>query len=71
MTNKPAGQVELRDQLLAPAAIQDEEGEVVGCDIGALVRRLVLFETYILDTYAMCELPALIERIVPRASSTF
>jgi hypothetical protein len=54
---------ELRDQLLAPVAVQDADGEVVGCDIGALVRRLVLFETYILDSAAMRELPPLIERI--------
>jgi hypothetical protein len=56
-------QPELRDRLLAPAAIRDEEGNVVRFDVGSLVRRLILFEEYILDSYAMRELPTLIERI--------
>lgn len=55
--------VEIRDRLLAPASLRDVEGSVVGFDVGALIRRLILFETYILDSHGMRELPYLIEAI--------
>ncbi len=55
--------LELRDRVLAPVAIQDDAGEVVGANLGALVRRLILFEEVILDSYAMRELPALIDAL--------
>lgn len=56
-------ELELRDRLLAPIAIRDNDGNVVGANLGALVRRLVLFEQVVIDSYAMRELPALIETI--------
>jgi hypothetical protein len=50
---------------MAPVAVQDSQGEVVGANLGALVRRLVLFEEVVLDSYAMRELPSLIEALGP------
>jgi hypothetical protein len=57
--------VEIRDRLLAPASLRDADGNVIGFDVGALVRRLILFETYIHNSHAMQELPYLIEAIGP------
>jgi hypothetical protein len=37
-------------RLLAPAAIQDAHNNVVSIDLGSVVRRLILFDTYILQS---------------------
>lgn len=58
--------LELRDRFLVPAALTGDTGEIVGFDLGALVRRLLLFEEYILDSYGMRELPGLIDAIGPQ-----
>lgn len=60
-------ELELRDRLLAPIAVRDADGNVVGANLGALVRRLVLFEQVVIDSYAMRELPPLITAIGPDA----
>jgi len=65
MNIPPHGGAEPRDRLLAPAALLDAEGHVDGFDVGALVRRMILFEHYILDSYAMRELPSLIDSVGP------
>jgi hypothetical protein len=59
--------MELRDRLLAPIGVRDGDGTVVGADLGALVRRLLLFEQVVIDSYAMRELPPLITAIGPDA----
>jgi hypothetical protein len=61
----PARNIEVRDRLLAPVAVFDDKGEVVGANLGVLVRRLILFEEVVIDSYAMRELPQLIEVIGP------
>lgn len=55
--------LELRDRLLAPIAVRDAGGNVVGANLGALVCRLILFEQLLIDSYAMRELPYLIDAI--------
>jgi hypothetical protein len=57
--------LELRDRLLGPVALTNDAGEVVGANLGALVRRLLLFEQVVLDSYGMRELPALIDALEP------
>lgn len=57
--------LEPRDRLLAPVAARDAAGEVIGANLGALIRRLVLFEQVILDSYGMRELPSLIDALGP------
>jgi hypothetical protein len=57
--------LEPRDRLLAPVAVRDAAGNVVGANLGALIRRLLLFEQVVLDSYAMRELPALIDALGP------
>lgn len=52
---------EIRDRLLAPCAVIDDAGDLVAVNIGAVVRRLLLFEDYILDWYGKGELAALTE----------
>jgi hypothetical protein len=64
VTGKPR-LLEPRDRLLAPVAVTNDAGEVVGANLGALVRRLLLFEQVVLDSYAMRELPALIDALEP------
>lgn len=64
MTTK-TGHLEPRDRLLAPVAVRNAAGEVVGANLGAFVRRLILFEQVILDSYGMRELPALINALGP------
>lgn len=59
------GNLEPRDRLLAPIAIRDRDGAVVGASFGALIRRLVLFEQVVIDSYGMRELPPLIGAIGP------
>ncbi len=56
-------ELEIRDRLLAPIAVRDRDGNVVGANLGALVRRLILFEQVVIDSYAMRELPPLIDAI--------
>lgn len=56
-------ELELRDRLLAPVGVRDPDGNVVGANLGALVRRLILFEQVVIDSYAMRELPPLITAI--------
>jgi hypothetical protein len=51
--------MELRDHLIGPCAIVDEEDRIE-VDIGALVRRLILFERYTLRTIRLREVPALV-----------
>jgi hypothetical protein len=55
--------LEPRDRILAPAAVRNEANEVVGVNLGAIVRRLVLFEEVVLESYSMRELPSLIEAL--------
>jgi hypothetical protein len=57
--------IERRDRILAPIAVRDVEGNVIGANLGALVRRLILFEEVVVDSYGMRELPALIEALGP------
>jgi hypothetical protein len=52
---------ELRDRLLAPSAILDEQNGFVRVDVGALVRRLILFETYILESVGLREFEGLVD----------
>src|SRR5947208_16058889 len=61
MTEQP----EMRDRILAPVAVLDSEGNVTGANLGALIRRLILFEQIIIDSYGMRELPALINALGP------
>jgi hypothetical protein len=50
------------DRLLAPAAVgQPSASERAVVDIGGLVRRLLLFDGFILDSYGLQEFPALID----------
>src|SRR4051812_32143421 len=37
-------------RLFAPAAIQANDNRVIGVDLGSVVRRLLLFDTYILHS---------------------
>jgi hypothetical protein len=54
--------VSIRNRLLAPcAALLPDEHDVVNVDIGALVRRLLLFDTYILQSLRFLETRALVE----------
>lgn len=64
----PAGPaIELRDRLLAPIGTRDADGNVIGADLGALARRLILFEQVVIDSFGMRELPPLITAIGPDA----
>jgi hypothetical protein len=58
-------QPEMRDRILAPVATRDAEGNVTGANLGALVRRLILFDQVIIDSFAMQELPALNDALGP------
>lgn len=52
----------IRERLLAPcAALLPGEDDVVDVDIGALVRRLLLFDTYILESIRFLETRAFVE----------
>jgi hypothetical protein len=55
------GEPELRDRLLAPCAELDPSGEVIGAHVGAVVRRLLLFERYIIESEGLREIPFLLE----------
>ena len=55
--------VELRNRIMAPVAVRDQEGNVTGADLGTLVRRLILFEQVVIDSFTMRELPALIDAL--------
>jgi hypothetical protein len=57
--------IERRDRILAPVAVMDAERNVRGANLGALVRRLILFEEVVLDSYGMRELPSLINALGP------
>jgi hypothetical protein len=57
--------IEMRDRILAPVAMRDADGNVTGANLGALVRRLILFEEVVIDSYGMRELPALIDALGP------
>jgi hypothetical protein len=59
----PDANHEIRDRILAPIDVRDADGSVIGANLGALVRRLVLFEQVAIDSAAMRELPALINAI--------
>jgi hypothetical protein len=56
---------ERRDRILAPVATRDAKGNVTGANLGALVRRLILFGEVVIDSYGMRELPVLIEALGP------
>lgn len=64
MSPRTKSDIELRDRLLAPIAVSKND-EVVGADLGGLVRRLILFEDVFLETHAMRELPYLINALGP------
>jgi hypothetical protein len=51
--------MELRDHLIGPCATVDD-ADRIDVDIGALVRRLVLFERYTLRTVRLREVPAVV-----------
>ena len=57
--------IERRDRILAPVATRDAARNVTGANLGALVRRLILFEEVVIDSYGMRELPALIDALGP------
>lgn len=57
--------IETRDRILAPVATRDAQGNVIGANLGALVRRLILFQEVVIDSYGMRELPALIDALGP------
>jgi hypothetical protein len=57
--------LERRDRILAPVARRDADGNVTGANLGALVRRLILFEEVVIDSYGMRELPGLIDALGP------
>lgn len=50
----------ITNRLLAPVAIQGEGNKVVGIDVSALVSRLLLFGTYVLQSIQFDELPLLV-----------
>jgi hypothetical protein len=57
-----AAPIEIRDHLIGPCAtaLSDDADAEVAVDVGALVRRLVLFERYTLQTMRMREFAALV-----------
>jgi hypothetical protein len=57
--------IERRDRILAPVAVRDAAGNVTGANLGALVRRLILFEEVVIDSYGMRELPAIVNALGP------
>lgn len=57
--------IETRDRIVTPVASLDAERNVTGADLGALVRRLILFEEVVIDSYGMRELPGLIDALGP------
>jgi hypothetical protein len=57
--------IERRDRILAPVATRDAHGNVTGANLGALVRRLILFDQVLIDSYGMRELPALVDALGP------
>jgi hypothetical protein len=56
---------ERRDRILAPVAKRDAEGNVTGANLGALIRRLILFGEVVIDSYGMRELPGLVDALGP------
>ena len=50
----------LRDRVLGPCAWQVAESEEIVVDVDELLTRLLLFETYVLDSFALKELPKLV-----------
>jgi hypothetical protein len=50
-------------RILAPLATRDADGNVTGANLGPLIRRLILFEEVVVDSYGMPELPAIIEAL--------
>lgn len=55
----PSPNIEIRNHLVGPCAQLSDVDEVV-VDVGAVVRRLVLFERYTLRTLRMRDIPALV-----------
>jgi len=58
---------EPRDRLFARAAVIGADNELLAVDLGAIVRRLLLFEEYILESVRLQEFPALVELLGPEA----
>jgi hypothetical protein len=50
----------LRNRLYGPCGTFPESHERIVVDVGALVRRLLLFNTYVLDSYRLLEVPRLV-----------
>jgi hypothetical protein len=53
--------MEFRDHLLAPLGPMDEATRIARVDFGALVRRLLLFERYTIESIRLTEIPALVK----------
>lgn len=51
----------LTNRLLGPCATFSGGPETIRVDVGALVRRLLLFDTYILDSTRLLEIPRLLD----------
>jgi len=55
----------MANRLIGPCATFSGGPETIRVDVGALVRRLLLFDTYILDSTRLLEIPRLIEAFGP------
>jgi len=53
------------NRLLGPCATFSGGAETIRVDVGAVVRRLLLFDTYILDSSRLLEIPRLLEAFGP------
>lgn len=56
----PVGTMSLRTRLIGPCATFGGEANKIDVNLGALVRRLLLFDTYILQSFRLLEVPALV-----------
>jgi hypothetical protein len=53
--------VSIRDRLLSPCAVQNVQTEAVTVDVGALLTRLLLFDTFVVKSFYLKELPTIVE----------
>jgi hypothetical protein len=57
------GTPELRNRLLAPCVVRGRDNTAIGVHLGALVRRVLLFEQYVIKSAALWEFPFLVEAL--------
>jgi len=53
--------LDLRTRLVAPSFNLLSDGRIGDFDLDALIKRLLLFETYIIDSYGLTEIPHLVQ----------